>query len=379
MTGARLGTAVAVLLAVLVGAVATYRFAFRSEAVQVVVAAEGVVEEEIRAPGSVSSRTEVEVSSRVAGVVVQVSAAEGDRVEAGQLLAALDDRELAGRASTTRAAAESARHNVVVAEAALDKARADLALARTVLTREADLAASGHVTKASLDATQTALSAAEAAEKGAIATLETRRADARRLAEEARLAETLQSYAQITSPQAGLVTKRQVEVGTTVAPGAMLFRVVDAELVCVETRVDVSQMGRVAVGLPAKIRLASGDELTGSVARVAHEADPVTRDQEVRILFDRPPDPLTLAEEAQVVLRIGLARGLVVPGGAVVRVAGKDTVLVAQDGHAVQVPVVVRAMGQGAVVVEGLTEGDQVVLEPQTIRPGQRLRPVLGE
>ncbi|MEQ1568281.1 MAG: hypothetical protein ABMA64_21760, partial [Myxococcota bacterium] len=66
MTRARLGTAVAVLLAVLLGAVATYRYAFRSEAVQVVVAAEGVVEEEIRAPGSVSSRTEVEVSSRVA-------------------------------------------------------------------------------------------------------------------------------------------------------------------------------------------------------------------------------------------------------------------------------------------------------------------------
>ncbi|MEQ1569696.1 MAG: efflux RND transporter periplasmic adaptor subunit, partial [Myxococcota bacterium] len=298
---------------------------------------------------------------------------------AGQLLAALDDRELAGRASMSRAAAESARHGVVVAEAALDRARADVALARTVLTREEDLAASGHVTAASLEATTTALRAAEAAEKGAIATLETRRADARRLAEEARLAETLQSYAQITSPQAGLVTKRQVEVGTTVAPGAMLFRVVDAELVCVETRVDVSQMGRVAVGLPAKIRLASGDELTGSVARIAHEADPVTRDQAVRGLFDRPPDPLTLAEEAQVVLRIGLARGLVVPGSAVVQVDGKDTVLVARDGHAVQVPVVVRAMGQGAVVVEGLTEGDQVVLEPQTLRPGQRLRPVLGE
>lgn len=372
-----LGIIAAVVVSALGGVAVVYWFGFRAVTVEVIVAAEGSVEEEIRAPGSVSSRTEVEVSSRVAGVVERVLVEEGGKVESGQLLVALDDRELRGRAATARAAAEGSKHNVVVADAALDKAKSDLTLARSTMAREEALFGDGHVTRASLDGTTTSLRAAEAAEKSAAATLGARRDDARRADEEAKLAETIASYAQIMAPLAGLVTKRQVEIGNTVAPGSVLFRIVDDQTVCASTRVDVSQMGRVALGLPARIRLASGDELTGTLARIAYESDPVTRDQEVRILFDVPPTHLTLAEEAQVVIRIGEAPGLVVPGASVITADGSETVLLARDGRVVQVPVQVRAMGQGAVVLDGLSPGDLVVLEPAGVKAGQRVSPLV--
>jgi HlyD family secretion protein len=368
---------VAAVVTALGGVAVVAWFGFRAVPVEVVVAHEGSVAEEIRAPGSVSSRTEVEVSSRVAGVVAQVLVEEGDQVESGQLLVTLDDRELRGRAATARAAAEGARHSVVVADAALDRAESDLTMARSTMARDEALFGDGHVTRAGLDGTTTALRAAEAGEKSAAATLEARRADALRADEEAKLAETVASYSQITAPLAGLVTERQVEIGNTVAPGSVLFRIVDDETVCAATRVDVSQMGRVALGLPARIRLASGDELTGTVARIAYESDPVTRDQEVRILFDVPPSHLTLAEEAQVVIRIGDATGLVVPGTAVITADGSETVLLARDGRVVQVPVRVRAMGQGAVVLDGLAPGDLVVFEPADVKAGQRVSPLV--
>jgi HlyD family secretion protein len=376
MTRALKTTAV-VALGVVGGGAAIWWFAFRAVEVEVVAAVEGSLDEEIRAPGAVSSRTEVDVASRVAGVVDRVLVAEGADVQSGQLLAALDDRELLGRASAARAAADRGSHDVVIAEAALDKARADLALAQSTHERDEALYEDGHLAKASLDGTTTALRDSEAAEKSARATLQSRRDEARRLDEEAKLAETVASYSQITSPLAGLVTSRQVEAGNTVAPGTVLFRIVDDEVVCVVTRVDVSQMGRVAIGQPATIRLASGDELTGKVGRVAHEADPVTRDQEVRIRFDQPPAMLTLAEEAQVVIRIGEAHGLVVPGSAVLAQDGAEAVVVVRDGRTERVPVRVAAMGQGSVVVEGIVAGDLVVLEPGGVRAGQRVRPVV--
>lgn len=369
----------AVGVAALGATAAFYLFFLRAEPVQVAVVVDGVVVEEIRAPGSVSSRTEVEVAARVAGVVDRVLVDEGATVEAGQLLAALDDRELTSRAATARAAAASAQHNVGVAQAALEKGQAELALARDSFTRDESLFRAGDVTQATLDTRTSALRAAEAGEKSAVATVAVRREDARRAAEEAKLSETLASYAQITAPLGGLVTKRQVEPGSTVAPGGMLFRIVDDDIVCVQTRVDVSQMGRVAIGLPARIRLASGDDLTGSVERIAYEADPVTRDQEVRIKLDQPPAHLTLDEEAQVVVTLGEARGLVVPAGAIVAKEGSDAVLIAREGRAVEVPVGTGAIGQGNVqILEGLQAGDEVILQPENLRSGQRVRAVVA-
>lgn len=363
----------------LLGGGAIYDLAFRSIPVATIVATTGVVHEEIRAPGSVSSRTEVEVAARVAGVVERVLIDEGATVVAGQTLAELDEREMSGRAAVAAVAADSAEHGVTIAEAALKKARAELALARATHDRDAALFDAGHVTQAALDLSATAQQAAEASEASALATVATRRDDVRRLRAEAALAATVASYARITSPLAGLVTMRDVEVGATVAPGAALFRVVDDATVCVKTRVDVSQMDRITVGMPATILLASGDERTGTVARVAHEADPVTRDQEVRVQFDQPPAHLTLEEEAQVVLRAAAIAGVVLPGGAVVSRGGADIVMVARDGVTAAVPVTVRGTGQGSVVVSGIEEGETVVLEPDRVVIGQRVRPAVTD
>jgi len=207
-----------------------------------------------------------------------------------------------------------------------------------------------------------------------------REQEARRAAEEARYADAIQSHAQVTSPLTGLVTRRQVEVGTTVVPGNTLFRLVDDQTVCVATRVDVSQMGRVRTGQRARIRLASGGTASGSVVRISHEADPVTRDQEVRVRFEKPPAHLTLNEEAEVVISIGEARGLVIPGSALLAADGVDGLLKVQDGRAVRAEVRVGATGQGkALILSGLAAGDQVLARPERFKPGQRVRVLAGK
>lgn len=323
--------------------------------VEVVVVEQGVIQEEVKGPGAVSSETEVNVSSRITGVVEKVLVQEGDQVKQGQLLAVLDERDLAARTAGARSSVGAARQNVTVAEAGLQKAQADLGLARSNHAREEAVFRAGHLSQAALDLATAALRVAESAEKNARAAIGAREQEALRAADEGRYAATIQSHAQLTSPITGLVTRRLVEVGNTVSPGSTLFRIVDDQIVSVATRVDVSQVGRLQLGQRSRIKLASGATATGVVARISHEADPVTRDQEVRVRFDQPPAHLTINEEAEVVISVGEARGPVVPGAALLPAEGVDGVLVVRDGRAERVPVRVGAIGQGkALILSGL-------------------------
>ncbi len=370
----RLAVAGVVLLAA--GALA-FRLLGYATPIDILLVAEDVIHQEVKGPGSVSSDVEVNVASRISGVVQSVLVQEGDHVKEGQLLFTLDERDLAAKAAASRSGAAAARQNVAVADAALEKAQADLALARANYARDETVYRAGHISQAAFDSATASLRVAESAEKNARAAVGARREETRRTEDEARYADTVKTHAQVTAPIAGLVTRRQVEVGNTVAPGTTLLRIVDDKAVAVATRVDVSQMGRVQLGQPARIKLVSGAESSGTVARISHEADPATRDQEVRVRFDTPPARLTLNEEAEVIIRVGEARGLVIAGSAVVPHQGEDTVLVLRDGRTTRVSIRVGAVGQGKVLVEkGLAAGDRVVARPAQVKPGARARPM---
>lgn len=363
-----------------IGGFVLYRRVLRAIPVRVAIVADGVIQQEVKGPGIVSSRTEVNVSSRITGVVVRVLAQEGDRVQEGQLLAALDERDLAAKASAGRATIATAKQNVAVAEAALQKAHADLALARSNFKRDEQVFRAGHISQAAFDTATAALRVAESAETTARATVRARQEETRRAGDEARYTDTIQTHAQIISPITGLIIRRAVEIGNTVAPGNTLFKVVDDQTVCVATRIDVSQMGRIQDGQRSRIRLASGASAVGTVARISHESDPVTRDQEVRVKLDTPPAHLTINEEAEVFVSVGEARGLVIPGSAVIPRDGVDGVLVVRDGRAERIAVKIGAVGQGKVqILSGLGAGDQVITHPEKVEAGQRVDATVGE
>ncbi len=347
----------------------------RSVPVAVAVVRERAIEHFVHGPGLVSSRTEVTIGSRMAGLVERVLVDEGDRVREGQALALLDDRDLAARSSSSRSGVAAAEHNVAAARAALDKAGADLSLARTNRQREEQLFRGGQISRATLDARVTAALSAQSAERSARAALAARVEETRRAGAEASYGEAIESHARVSSPIEGLVTKRQVEPGSVVAAGSTLFRVVDDRTVCVAVRVDTAQMGRVQSGQPARIRLASGAELPGVVRRISHESDPVTRDQEVRVLFDRPPERLTINEEAEVAIRVAEVRGLTVPVSAVHVRGGRQGVLVVRGRRARFVPVRIAPADDASVqVLDGVRAGERVLVRPERVRAGQRVR-----
>ena len=368
------------LLLLAAGAVAYWRFGHALD-VQVAVAANGAIAARVVGPGSVQARIPVTLSARVNATVTQVHADVGDTVRQGQLLVTLDDRDLSARRGVVTGQQEALLRNTDGARAALAKAQADLELARSKLRRDQELLAQGFVSQAVVDASNAGLGGAVAGVDAAQSTLAARGADARTLSQEARYSDAVLSYTRITAPMDGVVIQRLAEVGSTVAPGTALMKIVDPKSLWVATKVDESVVGRVQPGQTASIRLRSGEVLPGKVARIARQSDAATRELDVHVAFDAVPQRFAIDQEAEVSIAVGEDRGVLVPLTALTRdKAGRQGVLVIEGGAdggrtSFQPVETAGADARHALVRTGLAGGESVVAEAAGVVANQRVRP----
>ncbi|MCG3148254.1 MAG: Macrolide export protein MacA [Verrucomicrobiae bacterium] len=310
----------------------------------------GVLVEEVFGTGTLESKVVVGVSSKIVGKVVEVLVDQGDTVTNGQALARLEARDFEDAVS--------------VAQAKLGQAQAELAKAKLDLERSQSLLQGKTISQAEFDRTQTDVQVAEARLNNAEAELGFARA---------RLADT-----QIVSPIAGLVVTRNLEAGSTVVPGAPIFRVADTAVVWVHAQVDESDVGKLKPGQPVRVvfRSHTGASLPGRLVRLHREADRVTEELEVDVALEALPANFFFGQKADVFIEtarqpdaLQIAKGALVNGG----------VFVVANGRAQWRTIRIGLIGRDNVaVVAGLTESDQVVAQPYTgkkrLADGQRVR-----
>jgi HlyD family secretion protein len=370
------GLAGLLLVAALAGG-AWWRFG-RAVPVTVAMVAEGAVVVRVVGPGSVQARVPITLASRLTATVTAVNADVGERVTAGSVLATLDDRDLRARRDTVAGQRVTQARNIEAAQAALRKAQADLVLARSRARRDAELQAQGFVSAAGLDGSRAALDAAVAGEQSTAATLAARQAEWAASAHDLAAAEVSASHALLRAPVDALVVQRLVEPGSTVVPGTPLLKLVDPASVWVAMRVDEAQLAALQPGQPAQIRLRSGSEHAGRVARIARQSDLATREIEVHVAFDTVPGRFAIDQEAEVTVTAGEDRGLRVPVTALLRDRdGRPGVLVLEAGRARFAVVTPGASdGDQLLIVDGLAAGAQVVARPAGVRDGMRVHAV---
>ena len=345
----------AIALAVLAAGV-TWRF-LPGEQAQTTPVSQAEVELLVSGPGTVQARVPVTVSARVSAQVVSLHADHGDLVKRGQLLAVLDDRDLAAKRAAAAAARGSNESNIAAAAASLAKARADLELARSRHRRDADLKRDGFISESAYDASALGLKAAAAAVDNSAALLAVRRAEGRAVAEDARYADALWANTRLTAPMDALVIQRAAEVGSMAVPGAPIFRLVDPGTLWIAARIDEALVGKIEEGMPARITLRNGEEHAGRVARISRQSDAATRELEVNVAFDAPPARFAIDQEAQVSILTGVQRGPAVPLGALVRRDGQQGVMLERGGRKVFQPVRVVASDGSLAIVDGLDAG----------------------
>ena len=294
--------------------------------------------------GPVEPIRAVSVSAQMAGTLVSVLVEEGDRVRAGQLLAALDVRE---------AAAQLAR-----AEAALVNAEA-------AFHRGERLQADDLVAESELDLLRSAYGIAQA---------------------DVELWRTRVAFSRITAPVAGVVTRKRVEQGGTVAANTILFEIAEDALLVVRVQVSELDVVHLEPGRPVSLRLDAYPDarLTGKIRRIFPAADAVSRLVPVEVALDPAPAGIEPRPGflARVEFNLNTRRQvLTVPVSAVGVADGGAFVYVVEADTLSRRAVTTGLTAAGWIEIEsGLAAGARVVHSGHVnLRPGARVRVAGGD
>ena len=301
------------------------------------------------------------------GTVLQVAVKEGDTVHRGQLLAQLDERELAARRNATQAGAQVAEAGISQAQKAVAAAQAQADVMQKTYDRYAYLKEQKSVSPQEFDEISAKQQAAQASLEQAKAGLQQAQAGSEQATAEVHAAESVASYARIVAPFDGRVVRRMVDPGSLVSPGMPLFVVEDASRYQLQATLPTEALAFVWKGSVARVRLdaMTDKSLEGKVAEIEAGADPASHTLNARI--DLPHEAKV---ESGVFGRAFFARGekkaLVVPQEVVVA-RGQLRGIYAVDANGL-VHWRVVTLGQSAnalvEVLSGVASGDVVVLNP---------------
>ena len=303
--------------------------------------------------GEVRPRVESQLGFRVPGKIVRRQAELGQRVQAGQVLAQLDPRDL-------QLAADAARAQLAAAATNRDLAAADF-------KRYSALKDQNFISGAELERRDTTLKAAQAQFDQASAQLAAQGNQA--------------GYATLVADVSGVVTGIEAEPGQVVTAGTPVVRIAQDGPRDVVFAVPEDKVSAIKPGSDVTVRAwTSGTVLAGKVREVAASADPVTRTFSVKVSLDATANPLPLGATVNVTPSALSFTGLPViklptsalwkdGQGSAVWVLDKATMTVKPQ------PIqIATADGNDAVVASGLQPGMLVVSAGvHVLSPGQKV------
>ncbi len=290
--------------------------------------------------GTIQARRRVLLSARISALIVSLPHREGDRVQAGELLVKLDDRELMDEVSRLKEAEQ--------------RIEADTAFWRRQSERDEALFASGTVTQRRRDETRRTLASYEASLR------ENRNAVA--------IARTRLSYSEIHAPFDGLIQATRVLPGETAVPGQALLEVVSLGSMKAVIPIPQSDLDLLRSATPAELFIpALNLTWDAEIDRIYPALDPTTRTATFEVLLeDMPPE---IRPGLQVDVRLFLAQldqALAVPISAIRNRTGEAGVfIVGANAKATWRPVETGVAAQGIVVIRsGVSAGEEVIVTP---------------
>jgi HlyD family secretion protein len=334
--------------------------------------------------GTVEARRAWMIGPTTAGRVLRVHVDVGDVVQAGELLAEMDTVDLAQRLAALEASGARARSAHAAAQAQVQDAQARLALARSNLSRNEDLARQQFISAGALENRQQELASSIAAVQAAQANAQAAAQDVQRWsAEQAALAQQ-RSHVRLLAPAAALVSTREAEPGSTVVAGQAVLRLIDPSSLWIKTRIDQGRAAGLAMGQAAQVVLRSQGHapIAATVARLEPLADAVTEERLVQIALTQPPASLAVGEMAEVTVQLPpSSSGWIVPNAALQRHQGDVGVWRLNAAHAPEwLPVRVLVGNlDGAVRVEAaaLRTDDRLITHSQKpLQAGMRVQVV---
>jgi HlyD family secretion protein len=363
--------------------------------VKVAKAEKGEIAAQVVAVGTIWPREKADVGAKVSAQIKKMALLKNKVVKAGEVIAVLESRDLQAQRAEALAALNEARANersLVTGtipktnaedQKALNDARAKVNNARRLYERRRTLYQQGGISQKDLEAAQLDLTTAEdelhleeqtVALRGRSLNPNDRALAAAKTAEAQQHLATLDaqlSYATIRAPINGIVTDQYQYEGEFAAAGGKLVTIADTSTVIVkapfsDTAAAQLKSGDAATVVPTDT---SAEEMKGQITLLSRSSDAANRTVEVWVTLANGAGKLRANGAAQVTIEAN-SKGdaIIVPASAVTLEASnadEGTVMVIDKqniAHEKKVTVGVRS-GDKIEIVEGLSEGDTVVIE----------------
>ncbi len=334
--------------------------------------------------------TQSAVTPKISSPVREFRVNRGDRVRRGQLLAVLENRDLAAAMVENQGLvkqAEAAYRSTTAASLPeeIEKSKLDVQsnkeamdVAEKVYESRKELLKEGAIARRLVDEANVAYVQAknqyeiavrhlEALEKVGLQT-QTNSVEGQLEAAKARNqgADAQLQYSQITSPIDGVVADRPLYPGEMANPGSPLLVIMDVSRVIARASIPTGQLGYLKVGNPATIDGPEGSRLPGKVTVVSPATDPNSTTAEVWITANNPGGRLRPGETVHVsIVAESVPDAIAVPSSAIVPAPdGSEGVMVVSDSTARErkVKIGIRQLDR-VQILEGLNPGEKVIVE----------------
>jgi HlyD family secretion protein len=358
--------------------------------VQVTAAQRSPIAQVISSEAVVYPLEQATIAPKITSTITKFEVQRGSRVKKGQLLAVLENKDLAGAAEASQGAfktAEATYKTTVgaslpqqIQKAELDSAAAKVAFdaQQKIYDSRKDLFQQGAIPRRDFDAAEVALLQARSQNEQAQRQL----ADLQRLGKEQALksaqgskesaegtmrnAEAMLSYSYIRSPIDGVVTDRPPYVGDLAVANQPILTVMNVSRLIAKSHIAQSEAAALKVGNPAEIKIPGLDTLVkGRVSLVSPALDPGSTTIEVWVEASKPDPAIKPGMSVEVAMTAKTVKdAVVVPVAAVFKNAdGADYVLLAgsdKKAHVKTVQLGVRTSDL-AQIVSGVSVNDPII------------------
>ena len=192
--------------------------------------------------------TQVDISTKIPGRVIEIVPHEGDLVSPGEVVARIDTSETGAQLHQAQASAELARQTLVTRQASVASDEAQLEFANEELRRTTTLVNKGWSTHEILDQRNQQLKSADASLKAAQSQVDEARATVKTADARVEELQAVIDDSTIKSPVQGRVQYRLVEPGAVLPPGGKIATVIDLADVYTTVFLPAQQAGRLKVG-----------------------------------------------------------------------------------------------------------------------------------
>ncbi len=333
---------------------------------------------------------EAAITPKVSAPVLKFDVNRGDHVRVGQLLAVLENKDLAAALTENKGVYEQAQadyantvastlpQEVQAAQSDAENAKAALGAAQRLYDSSKNLYDQGALAKRQLDQAQVALIQAQTQDQAAEQKLQKMEAvshEAQQKSAAGQLAaaqgkfqgaQAQLAYSEIRSPIAGVITDRPLYQGEMAAAGTPLITVMDVSRIVARAHIPEAQAESLKVGDPAEISSLNGkDKISGKVTIVSPALDPNSTTVEIWAEAKNPKGQFRAGASVNLTMvSKTAAQAIVVPKGALLvdPKEGSSVMVVGSDSHAHQRKVQTGIQQDDRVeIVQGLKEGEVVV------------------